>query len=309
MSQFCFIADLHKIQKAKTKVKVTTHYRRQERLAKVMSKAVSMNLVKGIKSFRKKVSVDAIETAWRSGAWPQIMSVIPWETLPEDLLDYDVSMGETWTDAMDLTIESLPAPFRKSLRFDINNPRIRRYINQHVGRRITDLHLDAQKVVQRAVQKSFTHALTPRSVAERIKLSIGLDPRRELALQNYRDALIASGSHSTSKVDTLTDKYADRLLDSRAMAIARTETRQATSQGQLSVWREASNQGFLPKTSRKTWVVDGNPCEICEPMDGVSVPLDGFWTLSTGESVEVPSEAHTNCLCGMEISFGENDEE
>lgn len=242
--------------------------------------------------------------AWNSGNYSNVLKVIPWDDLPSHLQPFSDAIVETYGRATDIASGGLEAPKNLGLRFDINNPRLRKYIDRHTGELIQDIQAASQRVVQTAVKRSFTHAMTPRQVSNYIKDSIVLDERRENALANYRNTLEGEKSYTPERVDSMVDRYADRLLDQRSMAIARTETRLATNQGQLSVWQQAADEGLINgKKVGKTWIVDGNPCEICEPMDGITVGLDEMWSLEDGRIVNVPTETHPHCMCGMELDY------
>lgn len=300
----------HRVQKARTKIKTTVTYGRLSKLSKQMSKAVQMDIFHGLKTFRKKVSAESMMEAFKTGSYGHVLQFIPWEDLPKALSKVLGGLDKTWNQSAEFSKEHLPAPMRKDLRFDTSNPFLKRFIDQRTGALIFDVQKNTQEIVQRAVQRSFTQALSPRRVAEQIRDSIGLDPRREQALANYQNGLYAKGEQTETRIDELVNQYGERLLDQRAMTIARTETRMATNQGQLSVWQQAANQGLIDgKKAGKTWIVDGNPCDICEPMDGVTVPLDGFWTLDDGTVAEVPTDSHPNCFCGMELDFEFSPEE
>lgn len=297
-----------RVRKARTGRKVTRTYSRVLALSKQMTKAVSLNLVKGIKTFRRALPADKLFDAWKTGHYSKVMQVIPWDELPSHLADMHKDLRKTYGEAARFSVNSLPAPKRRALRFDTENPNIRNWINTRTGELIVNIHSDAQRVVQQAVMRSFDQAMTPREVADQIRGSIGLLPRQEMALRNYSRGLQERG-YPPENISKYSLEYADRLLTQRTMTIARTETRFAANRGQLSVWQDAGNQNLIDRQrSRKVWVVDGNPCEICEPMDGVAVPLDGFWTLNTGDVVEIPTDAHPNCFCGMELDYGETPE-
>lgn len=171
---------------------------------------------------------------------------------------------------------------------------------------VVNIQADTQNIIQNAVARSFSNALTPRDVASSIRNSIGLFPGQQTALMNYRQGLKESGM-KPDRVDAFSSKYEDRLLDYRAKMIARTETRQATNQGQLFIWQDAQNQDLIAPTAKKVWVVDGAPCEICEPMDGVAIGLAESWTLPNGDIADIPTDAHPHCFCGMELEFGTED--
>jgi hypothetical protein len=305
----CHAPRLEHVTKAvKTKVKVTATYTRLHAHSKLMARVAQVDLVKGIRTFKKKVSKKALINALEKGASGHVLEVISWHDARfdefNDTLQKSVNYSTNWT------IESLPARINRNLAYSAQNPAIKRFLKERTGARIVGLQEDTQKLVQRVVTRAFTKAYTPKSVADQIHDSIGLDPRRAQALSNYRDQLELDGRHSPDKIDDLVSGYSERLLTDRCMTIGRTETRKASNQGQLSVWKAGADQGFLDRaTTTKVWVVDGNPCEICEPMDGVEAPLDGFWTLNTGDVVDDPTDSHPNCYCGMELSFGEDQSE
>ncbi len=153
-----------------------------------------------------------------------------------------------------------------------------------------------------------TNGASPRDMAKEIKNYVGLYPRLATAHSNYVAKLRKDGVRP-DRIEVLSDKYYDRLLTYRTETIARTETQFMLNRGQLTVWQEGSRQGLLPPDSKKVWIVDGNPCEICEPMDGIAVGINESWSLDDGSEVDIPTEAHPNCMCIMDLDMGEGDDE
>lgn len=301
----CSHGHKHLIEKAaKPRRKVTRTYTRVENLSKQMARAVQVNLITGIKKFKKKVNPDKLFEAWKTGSYGHIMETIPWYDLPADIEKVHDPLKQSSFKSSLISLEALPPPVKKGLRYDINNPAIKNFLNKRTGNLVTDITNDTQKVIQQSVQRSFTQALRPDQVGRMIKGNIGLLPRHAIAVDNYRIQLEKNGM-APDQVDTLTGKYQDRLLNYRANMIARTETRFATNHGQLSIWREAANQDLIDRsTAKKVWVTDGAPCEICDPMDGIAIPIDSLWVLNNGDQVEIPTESHPHCMCGMELDFG-----
>ena len=297
---------------------VTKTYTQLTRLSNRMGNAVSVNLVNGITTFKKRIPVGQLLHAWQTGDYGKVMGTIPWDKLPDDLQGGLDTIGNTVWAAGNFQLNSLPPNINKNLRFDITNPHIKGFIRNRTGELVRRIQADAQKTIQDAVARTFTETLTPRQVASQIKSSIGLLPAHERALANYRQGLQAGGMNG-AQVEKLSDKYEDKLLTFRTNMIAQTETRLATNQGQLTVWQEGVRQGYIDKgTAKKEWVVDGDPCETCEPMDGVRVGIDEPWQLEypNGDTkfVYIPTEAHPFCMCGMELHFddtekGEDNEE
>ncbi len=297
------------VRKARTKQKVTRTYKRVAALTDTMGKAVQINLVKGINQFKRRISSSDLLAAWKSGSYSKIMEALPWHKLYDDIGESMSHVGQAAFSARNFSIPSLPEPSKNELRYDTRNPFIENYLKKRTGELVINISRDTQASIQQAVARSYDQALLPSQVADMIRGSIGLHPRYEQAVYNYEQNLTKAGQ-DPEKVSELVSAYRERLIDSRAMTIARTETRNSSNQGQLSIWREAANNGLIDRdTSKKVWIVDGAPCEICEPMDGVAIPLDSLWTLNNGVLAMVPSDSHPNCLCGMEISYDNKPEE
>jgi hypothetical protein len=300
------------ITKAKPKPrKVPRTYARVRALSNTMSKAVTIDLVKGITTFRKRVSPDDLMKAWATRSYGHLMATIPWDKLPDDLGPATSKIAESLNMAGSRTINLLPSPTQDTLRWDFNNPNIRNYLNEVTGRLIVNIRSDTMGTVQRAVQRSFTHGASVRDVSKQIKDTIGLHPIYENAVINYELKMRASGLPSDT-IEQRVDAYSDRLLEARAKTVAKTEVRQATNYGQLSVWQQAQQQGLIDKGSKKVWVTckecitkTPSPCDLCAPMDGEEVDIGDYWTLDDGTVCETPSDAHPNCNCGMTIAAAE----
>jgi hypothetical protein len=269
-----------------------------------MGSAIGVDLFKGVQQFKKRINPQAVYDAWIQGDYSKLMEVIPWEHFGHDLDRADAPRLKASSEAWGITLESMPVPKDPFLRWDTKNPHVRELIAGRKAANFKDLTEDSAENIQGWVTRSMNQALSPRDVADGIKSSIGLLPQHAKAVERYRGTLTAQGQPK-GKVDQLSSAYADRLLDYRAMTIGRTETRILVNQSQLSVWRQAGDTGLIDRhRTGKTWVVDGNPCELCLPMDGVTVALDGFWTLPDGTPVDCPPlDVHPNCECGMQIDY------
>lgn len=283
--------------KPKTKVKNAFKAKRLDALTRRMQNAIAADLFNGIRSFKKKVSRAALERAWNSGNYDSIDRFIPWQDLDTSLAKAKKRMNESLFDSTGLAFGQLPAPVRAALRWDLANPAIRDYINKKIARLVQDITHETRVQVREMVTRSFERALTPREAAEEIQGSIGLHKRYREALRNYRRGLMEKGI-AGNKLSNLLDRRENELLKSRAMTVARTETRQAVNHGQRTVWREAARQGLIDKQeAKRVWVIDGEGvCDICEPMDGVETTIDEPFISPTIGPTE-PGEAHPNCAC------------
>lgn len=285
------------IRKAKRpKWKATRSKARLNALGNQMKSAITVDLKQGITTFKSKVDKEAVYQAWLSGTYDRIMTTIPFSDMGEDLSGATEAIAAGYTGFGEAGISMLPAPIQSELRYDVENPRIDRFISSRTGELVTNISNDTQTVIQDAVRRNFTEALDPRRVADRIVGSIGLLPQHALAVQNLERSMVAEGMPAP-RISELTAQYEARLLDSRALIIARTETAYARNYGQLYVWQDAQNQGLLSTDSQKVWNVSDDPCAlICDPMDGQSVGLAEAWVLPDGDVCDVPNEAHPNCF-------------
>lgn len=99
-------------------------------------------------------------------------------------------------------------------------------------------------------------------------------------------------------IDAMIRKLAKVLGDrDRAETIGRTESMKAANQGLLIAWQTGIEDGSIDEGAKKTWLVtpDDRLCPICEPLQDVSVDLDGSFDVD-GEDLDGPP-AHPNCRC------------
>lgn len=90
--------------------------------------------------------------------------------------------------------------------------------------------------------------------------------------------------------------------ESRATSIAVTEITNAYAEGQIQAGAELRDE-FPGMAVRKTWFTnnDDRVCEICGPMEGQEVDLDGEFLGGDGERYQEPP-AHINCRCWIDVT-------
>lgn len=310
---FVFIDRSERIAKAKKtnrpKWKATRTPRRLASLHNHMEKAISVDLVTGIKRFRTQIpDKQVIYEAWKSGGYPKIMETIPWDNMHAELKPARDKLFETMTASAGLAFSVLDHPQKDVYRFDYKNPRIERVWRERTGEWMVDPIIDGGKeAIQGIVHRQFTEGLSPEDLAGEIRNYVGLYPRLANAHTNYVNKLSEDGLPQ-DRIDLLSEQYYNRLLDYRATSIARTETNFMINRGQLEVWKQGKNDGIIPKSARKVWVADALACdEICAPMDGEDVGIDESWVLPNGDVADIPTESHPNCNCIMTIEYGDED--
>jgi len=85
---------------------------------------------------------------------------------------------------------------------------------------------------------------------------VGATARRLSAVDKQQiRSRIAKGTVTEPFISSIQERYAQSLINRRALNIARTETLRAANFGQHESWIQASNQGVLPADSRRFWIV------------------------------------------------------
>jgi len=284
--------------------RVTRTKGRMMALGRQMSRAVQVHLTNGLRAFKKRIDKEQVYQAWLSGNYNRVMEQIPWRHLPEDLEPYrDSLVGVAGKSGM-ISLAALPAPISANLRFDTKNPDIRDMISDNTARLAENIQEGTRQFIADAVARRFDEALSPRDVADVIRPSIGLNTRQVMALNNYRN-MLEKKELPDARVEELTDAYHERLLDYRSMMIARTETRFAMNQGQLSVWGQAADQGLIDRnTAKKQWVTAPDACDLCQELeDQGPIPMDDSWQTDDG-AIDAPPR-HPNCYCDTSLVFQE----
>ncbi len=117
---------------------------------------------------------------------------------------------------------------------------------------------------------------------------------------------IAKGTVDDAFLDKMQARYTESLLNRRALNIARTESLRAAHAGQREGWKQAVEQGVLPKTARRFWVV--TPDErlslehaLIPGMNEDGRGLDEPFDTPDGWFMDPP--IRTNCRCGTGLMF------
>lgn len=284
----------------------TINPKRVEALSAKFGNAIRADITTGIQGFKKRIpNPEVVYQAWLNGEYEGLDRVIPWNRLDDDLTPAKSRLADVMATFSDMGIEAIDHPDIAELRYDYKNPGITRIFNDRAGEWIQGITDSSRNSIRNVVKNQMNRGWSPRDVAEGIKGHIGLTPRLAIAADNYAEKVHGSGLVRPDKAAGMVYAYQNRLLDYRANSIARTETQFMLNRGQLDVWQEAQRQDLLKPTAKKVWITDGNPCEICEPMDGVAVGLNDSWVLSDGSTVDIPTESHPMCMCLMTISTEE----
>lgn len=191
--------------------------------------------------------------------------------------------------------------------FDLLNPNSVTWLAVNEVRLTGQIAQESRDAIRVITIRAFTEGLPPREAARLIRQHIGLTERSVTAVARYEAALIKQGV-APERVAKLVEAYQRKLLNGRALNIARTEIINAANGGQLASWQQARAQGLLDGTEKKRWIVtpDDRLCAFCKPMRGQQVGIDeDFVQPDTGVKVKTPG-LHNGCRCAMGLVFAED---
>lgn len=119
-------------------------------------------------------------------------------------------------------------------------------------------------------------------------------------------ARIKAGTVDNAFLDKMQARYTQSLLQRRALNIARTESLRAAHAGQREGWKQAVQQGVLPDTATRFWIV--TPDErlsfehsLIPGMNQNGRGLDEAFHTPEGRFLDPP--IRTNCRCGTGLMF------
>jgi len=198
------------------------------------------------------------------------------------------------------------------MSFDLINPHAVSWVERVGAARVTEIGEETRMAIRSYVEQAFTEGIPARDTARRLITDnlIGLHSRQLDAVENFRLRLEDVGELTDAQIDGRVARYAKAQLRLRANNIARTETMNASSDGQRALWSEAKNQGLLePDRTRRRWIIadDERLCEDCEAYDGTTATLDGEYTQKRGGTGRYPKSKgptlHPSCRCAEGLEF------
>jgi hypothetical protein len=169
---------------------------------------------------------------------------------------------------------------RLEVVFNVTNPRVAEFLQRYEMGLIRNLTNDVRQVVRDVLGQAIVAGRNPIDSAREVKRAIGLLPRQEAAVRNYRRLLEERSAEALQRalrdkrfdrtvrravqtdealtaeqIDRMVERYRERFLKYRAETIARTESMRALSAGALENWRELVRDGKVDESQvRRFWV-------------------------------------------------------
>lgn len=152
-------------------------------------------------------------------------------------------------------------------------------------------------IVRDLVGEGFDLGRTHRQSAHLIRDVIGLDDRRATALAKYAATLEELGVPEKKRLRMIAAE-SKRKLQSRGLAVSRTESVRAASIAQDLIWGRAVAEGQLADVYEQEWLPSPNACPVCQGLRGARAPIGGEFPSPGGSG---PPNPHTHCACGRRL--------
>lgn len=161
-------------------------------------------------------------------------------------------------------------------------------IRVRAANRVVGVVDETRLAIRGAVERAYAAGKPPRAAAKEIKAIVGLTDRQAASV----DAMRAEGA-----TDAELARATKKMIAQRANTIARTEANIAMNAGQRATWRDLVDQRLLaPELWVREWLTvtpASRVCELCQPLDGATAPIDGAYPEPGADGPPL----HPNCRC------------
>lgn len=189
---------------------------------------------------------------------------------------------DAFTESGRMTLDMMPKDgiIGETFRFDVTSPVITSKLSQQGLALIRSIDQATREAIQRGLQANITAGMHPTAAARDFRANIGLTPKQEQAVRNFR-MLLETGDKAAldralrdkrfdpsvvralsgekpidkKKVDKMVQRYRERYLKYRSETIARTEAMRAVNSGRHAASLQMVDEGFIDRQRvRKFWI-------------------------------------------------------
>lgn len=304
-------------------------YQIAHRIAARMEPRAARSFLAAVRQLQRSIDIDALERAIRAGSTADgVAAAIGDLGVVLAGTDIERNLRLTATLAGQAGAEVLTGVTGLRARFNALHPNVVLFAREQAGALIVALSAEQLETVRIVLALGQVHGLTYAEQARALREVVGLPPNWARAPLNLAQELregrftesrrlsaidkqqirsrLKNGTIDEPFIQKMQARYAQSLTNRRALNIARTETLRAANHGQREEWLQARDQGVLPSTVRRVWIVTPDDrlreTHAAIPfMNQAGVPLDQPYMTPLGPSMGPPLE--TNCRCSEGLIF------
>lgn len=288
---------------------------RIEAVANRQSRVIATAFAKAIRTIQDQVTLERLADMLERGMFEEALAELT--TIGETLR---TSYGNALQDAARQAQTFLNSGKYLDVRaiFSGDNPRLIRMFEAEGLRLVTAFNERQRQATFQAIRRGLEEGLNPRDMARSFRQSIGLTPRQEQAVDNFRrmlsvgdreatrralihgtdrktfEAALARGQPLTeAQVSRMTDRYRARYIAYRAEVIGRTEALRAAHQGSEEMFQQVIDEGGMDRREVvRTWVTgrDERVRASHQTMNGQMRLLGEMFLSGKGNTLEYPGD-------------------
>lgn len=269
---------------------------------------------------RDRQTIAELETALAEGRIAEVL----------DDIEAAAEIIATRVEAVHLAVahevaDVLSAKLDQLVSYNATNPRAVAVLQQNRLRLVQGITDQQRDVILDVITAGITNGTPPREQARAIRDTLGLTRAQAAAVQAYRHRLetpdpapepSADGASAPPKgrdpaqVDRMVERFADRQLQIRAEALARTEAKAAVHEGMEQGYQQAVDNGTLPADQLEQKWHAGLPPRTRAwhaVMNGQTRPWGERFVSGKGNALrfpgdpEAPPEERRQCRCGKSV--------
>lgn len=268
---------------------------------------------------------DAIENGGMEAALDAALRAAP--ALGEAYVDTFIEAAKDTAREIGVALGDIP------VIFDQTNQRAVDMMNHNKLRLVQNVTEDQRIAMRGLISQGISEGRNPLDIARSFRDQIGLTPRQQQAVANYRRALqnldagaldrelrdrrfdrtiaaaIRDGDKLTSKqINDAVQRYTERMLKYRSEVIARTEALRSVHQGVDEMYRQSIADGTLrPDSLSREWNTahDERVRDSHATMDGQVQPFGSPFTSGAGNILDYPGDPNAppeetiQCRCAV----------
>lgn len=291
-----------------------------------------------LSAIREALSAGDVEAAVRLSGAAALGASILGTGVPAGKKNVSDHILDAFRAGAGVGLKQMPEKAALAAKLDLTNPESTRWASQRAAKLVVDVTAVQEAAIRATIVRAFEAGLTVDQVARRVRDSIGLTEEQAGYVMNFRHQLetgrmlnatapwdrrlnaverreardIFEVGGSVPEVNDIVGRYAERLVNRRALDIARTEIHEANVNGQAEIFRQASDSGLIDKsTVKRFWNVtdDGRQRDTHDAVpdmnpDGVGLdePFKTPWgtAMQPGDG---PAGESINCRCFVTYEF------
>ncbi|PWK07506.1 XkdF-like putative serine protease domain-containing protein [Tumebacillus permanentifrigoris] len=268
-----------------------------QEIADLHSPELIKAFIDAVKKTQSDTVLEKVEAAFSTGDVKAVEASINWKTLTKELeRTVQPVLQKVAEQAARAEVPVTSKKIGVEVAFKQTNPLAQRWASEKCGELIVQVTEETKQATRQIIEHAFEKGGHPRESAKLIVDHIGLTEADAKRVVEARTDLLNSGATS-EQADAKVEALSRDLLEQRAENIARTETINASNNGQNLLWEQAREDGYLDDNLfMKEWIATpgDRTCPTCMAMNGKRAPIDGEFA----NGLKCPT-LHPRCRCAM----------